>query len=274
MYILCWLSTQVSFFLFLKLFKSNYFILVAALEPKKWKLRAHSLENIARQEMEKGKLHLLKLMHSFQVKTLSKNNNNLICMNPSRCMKTFQLLKRDYATLRRKLEAYFQVGRISLLLSHFKLILIYILRYTNIYIYINQKRFIDVVLSFVNINCISWQGKLDPMRLLVAPSNQSIRNQYTYIWYWQRTVMGAAMWSIVIDESLYCVCVCVILSFSSFVCYWCISDSLSFLNENVSQVLLCMGWFVIYIYIINYKYLRKWFYPTSDARGLISPLYL
>lgn len=132
---LCWLSTQVSFFLFLKLFKSNYFILVAALEPKKWKLRAHSLENIARQEMEKGKLHLLKLMHSFQVKTLSKNNNNLICMNPSRCMKTFQLLKRDYATLRRKLEAYFQVGRISLLLSHFKLILIYILRYTNIYIY-------------------------------------------------------------------------------------------------------------------------------------------
>lgn len=142
------------------------------------------------------------------------------------------------------------------------------------YIYINQKRFIDVVLSFVNINCISWQGKLDPMRLLVAPSNQSIRNQYTYIWYWQRTVMGAAMWSIVIDESLYCVCVCVILSFSSFVCYWCISDSLSFLNENVSQVLLCMGWFVIYIYIINYKYLRKWFYPTSDARGLISPLYL
>lgn len=135
MYILCWLSTQVSFFLFLKLFKSNYFQLVAALEPKKWKLRAHSLENIARQEMEKGKLHLLKLMHSFQVKTLSKNNNNLICMNPSRCMKTFQLLKRDYATLRRKLEAYFQVGRISLLLSHFKLILIYILRYTNIYIY-------------------------------------------------------------------------------------------------------------------------------------------
>lgn len=124
------------FFFFKKLFKSNYFLLVAALEPKKWKLRAHSLENIARQEMAKGKLHLLKLMHSFQVKTLSKNNNNLICMNPSRCLKTFQLLKRDYATLRRKLEAYFQVGRISLLLSHFKLILIYILRYTNIYIYI------------------------------------------------------------------------------------------------------------------------------------------
>lgn len=111
----------------------------------------------------------------------------------------------------------FSGGRISLLLSHFKLIFIYILSYTNIYIYINQKRFIDVVLSFVNINCISWQGKLDPTRLLVAPSNQSIRNQYTYIWYWQRTVIGAAMWSIVIDESLYCVCVRVILCFSSFV---------------------------------------------------------
>ncbi|ESR40119.1 hypothetical protein CICLE_v10027101mg [Citrus x clementina] len=78
---------------------------------QKVKAESTQLENIARQEMEKAQLHLLELMHSFQVKTLSKNNNNLICMNPSRCMKTFQLLKRDYATLRRKLEAYFQLAR-------------------------------------------------------------------------------------------------------------------------------------------------------------------
>ncbi|KAH9665709.1 Histidine-containing phosphotransfer protein 4 [Citrus sinensis] len=31
--------------------------------------------------------------------------------NGEGCMKTFQLLKRDYATLRRKLEAYFQLAR-------------------------------------------------------------------------------------------------------------------------------------------------------------------
>lgn len=118
------------------------------------------------------------------------------------------------------------------------------------YIYINQKRFIDVVLSFVNINCISWQGKLDPMRLLVAPSNQSIRNQYTYIWYWQRTVMGAAMWSIVIDESLYCVvCVCDFI-FLLFCFFTDVSEiSFHFLMRMFRR--FCCAWVDLLIYIYN-----------------------
>jgi hypothetical protein len=46
-YILCWLLAQQSLHFY-------SFLLGAALGPKRWKLSALSLGNIARQEMEKG----------------------------------------------------------------------------------------------------------------------------------------------------------------------------------------------------------------------------
>lgn len=59
-------------------------------------------------ELNENFLSLFKLMHPFhfmQFNLINLHEPQLI----NRCVKTFQQLKRDYATLKKKLESYFQV---------------------------------------------------------------------------------------------------------------------------------------------------------------------